>query len=208
MFQIISKYKKTSDFDKYVVRPALEEINRMTSYTVTSELIKTGRSYTHYQFTIKQNHDRKVNVNLFTDNEKQNLYNKLVDYGLTEDFAQQYVAARTVKDIKSNLRYAEDHKAGKTNWTGYLRACLESDYGVKGLFEQEKQAEADYYKLTPEQRNKRDELKKQTVAFMEQQKAAEESAKIIKPADTEVAMAGLQEVKKRLQAPRARLDSK
>lgn len=207
-FQIVNKYAKPHDFHKKVVEPSLKEINKLTDYIVTSELIRTGRSYTHYKFTIKKDKDRKDIVNLFTDDEKQNLYNKLVDYGLTQAFVQQYVAARTVKDINSNLRYAEEHRAGKTNWTGYLRTCLEADYGVKGLFEQEKKAESDYYKLTPEQRNKRDELKKQTAAFVEQQKAAEESAKIIKPADTEVAMAGLQEVKKRLQAQRTRLDGK
>lgn len=54
MLVVGKKYKTTGNFIAWVVEPSLKEINQVTNLTVSVEPKKTGRKYTHLEFTIKQ----------------------------------------------------------------------------------------------------------------------------------------------------------
>ena len=49
-FQIEDKYKSIKDLKKYVLEPALKEINQHSNYSVEWTQRKTGRSVTHFTF--------------------------------------------------------------------------------------------------------------------------------------------------------------
>ena len=54
MLVVGKKYKTTGNFIAWVVEPSIHEINQVTNLTVSVEPKKTGRKYTHLEFTIKQ----------------------------------------------------------------------------------------------------------------------------------------------------------
>lgn len=64
MFGIEEKYKKrSSDFVKYVIKPAQKELTKTAPYSFQFETIKTGRAFTHIKFKpfyIPKNRDSKL----------------------------------------------------------------------------------------------------------------------------------------------------
>jgi plasmid replication initiation protein len=50
MLQIEDKYRDFRDFNKRILKPALNELNQKTRYSITIQLIKTLRRVTHIQF--------------------------------------------------------------------------------------------------------------------------------------------------------------
>lgn len=49
------KYEQSSDIRKYIIEPALKDINKYTTLEVNYNFIKTGRKATHIEFTINPN---------------------------------------------------------------------------------------------------------------------------------------------------------
>lgn len=202
IFQITSKYKQSTDFHKKVTVPAIEEINEKTDFKVKAELIKTGRSYTHYKFYISRKKAAKTIDIQCMDEQQQAVYDKLVGYGLSSKFVSTYIKSRSLEDVIANLEYAEKHKDTAANFPAYLRNCLENDYGKNGLFTEQKEAEAAAAKLA----EMTEEEKARAIAFadfiLQQRQAAAEAAEQAaqsSPADKTTIQAGLDRIKKKLQ---------
>ncbi len=51
---LFGKYEATKDLRKWVIDTAINEINEKTPYTVSYELIKSGRKFTHLELKFKQ----------------------------------------------------------------------------------------------------------------------------------------------------------
>lgn len=201
-FEVGKKYPLFGNFNQKVVMPAIEEINQKTDFKIKAEPIKTGRSYTHYKFTITRKKPAKTIDIKFVDEQQQAAYDKLVGYGLSSKFADTYIKSRSLEDVIANLEYAEKHKDTAANFPAYLRNCLENDYGKNGLFTEQKEAEAAAAKLA----EMTEEEKARAIAFadfiLQQRQAAAEAAEQAaqsSPADKTTIQAGLDRIKKKLQ---------
>lgn len=61
-FQIEGKYKSIKDFKKYVIEPAINDINTHANYTVEWTQSKTGRRVTHLNFVFDEKQSDKLPV--------------------------------------------------------------------------------------------------------------------------------------------------
>lgn len=50
LLHVGDKYKSNYDFKRYVIDPAIEEVNMAADFTLTYEQVKTGRRITHIKF--------------------------------------------------------------------------------------------------------------------------------------------------------------
>lgn len=60
-YQIDGKYKAIKDFKKYVLEPAVTDVNTHSDLNVTWEQRKTGRRVTHLKFKFKAKKEKAVN---------------------------------------------------------------------------------------------------------------------------------------------------
>lgn len=56
---LFDKYESTKDLRKWVIDTAINEINQKTPYSVSYELVKTGRKFTHLELKFKEKKTKK-----------------------------------------------------------------------------------------------------------------------------------------------------
>lgn len=149
---IEGQYERMYDLERFVLRPAKDEINKHTDLVVDYEKIKTGRRITSILFKIEsKDQDRKIYVDYL--NETYSIKDMKNKMGLgKENFdAEQIVEiySRAVakleneeeKDIFEFVRLNYIHiKSKATNRYGYLLDALDNDYAsARG------QIKLDYY---------------------------------------------------------------
>tara|TARA_B110000008_G_C16743937_1_gene473828 strand:+ start:92 stop:775 length:684 start_codon:yes stop_codon:yes gene_type:complete len=59
---IVDKYALYKDLNKWVIKPALKELNERSDLTVSFETIKKGRRVTGFVFSFKQESQQKIDV--------------------------------------------------------------------------------------------------------------------------------------------------
>lgn len=60
MLALFDKYPATKDLRKWVIDTAIDEINKESPYTVTYEMLKTGRKFTHLEIRFKLKDNSKA----------------------------------------------------------------------------------------------------------------------------------------------------
>lgn len=172
------KHTKFSDFKKYVIEPAIAEINALTDFSVKAEPNKRGRSYVSYTFTIKRKAAKADTIEVdaipteWTD-EQNAVYSELCGYGITQHNAKSIMSKTTLDTIRNNIEYAKaQQQAGSVkSLARYLYTAITEDYAgaVKLAAEQEQRAAAQ--KMADKLRTMSDtEL---VEYFLRQQQAAE-----------------------------------
>ena len=149
-FGLGNTYSLYSDFKRFVVEPALAEINAFSKYTVRAEFIKTGRKYTHVKFDIsvkagenppidttatpqvpqKKAKPKKQDEPKLTE-QQMAACKTLEQAGITDaDFIKKIITFRSLEYITANYSYCyEKHKEGSVkNLGAYLRQALEKNY--------------------------------------------------------------------------------
>lgn len=96
MLVVGKKYKTTGNFIAWVVEPSLKETNQVTNLTVSVEPKKTGRKYTHLEFTIKQ----KPSKATAHQNERD---------GATIDFLTDNLTDKQLERIARNKQFIADY---------------------------------------------------------------------------------------------------
>lgn len=152
MFQLSDKYKLFGDFRRFVIDPAVREINALSDFNVRVTPLKTGRSYTHFKFFIKRK-VLPVTIDVETVDSKlpsdwqdwqKNMYDLLTSplNGITDDdFLIPYISSQNQDMINANIEYAKQQQnEGKVrNWPAFLRMALENNYGFNFLISQREQ---------------------------------------------------------------------
>lgn len=169
--QLGKKYETYKDFRRFVIEPALSEINVLTDYNVKAVPQKRGRSYVSYVFHIK----RKTNpidadaVPAEWTDEQNATYNEVIALGLEKDVAKKIIEEKPLNEIKISIDYAKAQKAaGKVKQLGaYLYAAINKGYGIAEAIAAEQEAAAAIAKeqerlaaMTPEQRDENEQRKK------------------------------------------------
>ena len=153
MFQLLDKYKMFNDFKRFVIDPAIKEINALSDFSVKFTPIKTGRSYTHIKFFIKRKVRSTIDVEPVDNDNKlpsdwvdwqRDIYNLLTNaqYGISDDdFLIPYISKEDQNTINANIEYAKQQQSeGKVrNWPAFLRMALENNYGFNFLISQREQ---------------------------------------------------------------------
>lgn len=188
--QLGKKYETYKDFRRFVIEPALSEINVLTDYTVKVVPQKRGRSYVSYVFHIKRKSKTKpIDADAvpaeWTD-EQNATYNEVIALGLEKDIAKKIIEEKPLNEIKISIDYAKAQKAsGKVKQLGaYLYAAINKGYGIAEARAAEQEAAAAIAKeqeridaMTPEQ------LEAYRKAEADKQAAKEMAEEIQKAAD-------------------------
>lgn len=192
LLQTGDKYKYYKDFNQSVVQTALKEINALSDFNIRAVPQKTGRSYTHYKFFIKRKPKAELEamettateISTISDEitgltEEQNAFlNELCGYGIIKKTALTFVRTIPLDKIKANIKYVkeQDKQGNVRNFTRFMIAAVEKDFAGSAILQEEKQAESDYYKLTPKQRAAQENLRKQVQEIEEDLKKSQESS--------------------------------
>lgn len=78
MFEIEDKVVKWSDFKRYVIDTAVDQVNKYTDLNISCKAYKTGRIYTDIQFIVKRGnpHQRIIDFNEITFSKSLSKINK------------------------------------------------------------------------------------------------------------------------------------
>ena len=219
MFQLTEKYKLYADFKRFVMEPAIKEINAMSDFTVRVTPLKTGKSYTHYKFYIKRKVKATIDIKpMDTDVElpsewqdwQREAYKLLTSdqNGLADDeFLIQYIS-KTEKDLlDANIEYAMQQRAeGKVRkWPAYLRMALQGNYGFNYLIskreqqlEEEKRRNALLVDPLTGELTREGKLAEQTAAFNAEQEKFRKDKEDVEPMSTDEALEKLHSLMKML----------
>lgn len=101
-FEIEEKYAAMKDFKKYVIDPAIKDINTHSNFTVSWTQRKTGRRVTHltFEFAEKKPVKTKVKKEKLKDSNTADLF-----HGLTEKQIELF-SSKLLKDAEFCGRYA------------------------------------------------------------------------------------------------------
>jgi hypothetical protein len=141
-----NKYKKYNDFKKYAILAAQEELQEKCDITFEFEEIKKGRKVEMLRFTIKRQEGRyNQSDGEQLDGENGELQRILMDMGLSEDQARQYVKEKRPEDIREAVMYTQErYKDGKikSSPTAYLLKLLSSASTLVSEFEKSEKERA------------------------------------------------------------------
>ena len=147
-------YEKFSNFKRWCLEPAIEEVNEKTDLFITVSYEKKGAAVSHIRIGIR----RKINQEepaLFADKPKieyrsneenaQLCLLEMMDvFKIKENTARSYILQYGTEFCKKQMEYVLKQKEFVTikSLGGYLKKALEEDYaGVKEIAEEAKKAE-------------------------------------------------------------------
>lgn len=219
MFQLTDRYKLFSDFKRFVIDPAIKEINALSDFYVKVTPLKTGRRLTDFKFSIKKKSKETIDVSAVIREGKlpadweqwqMDMYefltsdeNGIGDHG----FLIPYITKNKEDLIKADIEYAQRQRAeGKVKkWSAFLRTALEKHYGVNDLIskraqeleEQKRRNELLVNQLTGEL-TKEGVLAEQTAAFIAEQERLRKEQEEAEPTSRENALEKIKDMRERL----------
>ena len=142
MLMIEDKYKLVADLKRYVLNPAVEEINAKTNFYVEYEC-NGGRGKNKTTDVIFRFSKRNTYAEKLTDEELE-LYNELSGIGIKEEKLKELFELYDFERIKNNYEYALKCETTKINKSGFIIAAITNNY-IEKVHAQ---------KQTPEEKNK------------------------------------------------------
>lgn len=138
-----SKYSKTSDFTRNVIKRPLEDINCCTGYKVSFSCKKNGRAIVGYNFVMEMSADigniteNIEQISKIIENDRKEraskvvsgfgMYAELIRNGIGKIVARRLVASYSTARIRNNIEYTMQQTKIK-NKAAYLRRAIEDDY--------------------------------------------------------------------------------
>lgn len=124
-------YPEFKYFNKEVLKPSIEEVNRVTDIFLDLELKKNGNRVVALKFLIRMKSD--VNVDFVPDDQTKVLVlSRLLNLGITEKTARGYLEKYPLDYIEGNLNEVEDRIKSKKvtikNLPAYFKKALDEDF--------------------------------------------------------------------------------
>lgn len=124
--QIDSKYKSFGDLRRYVIDPAIKEINKCTSITAKYESdARRGKKATYITF-IGRYKSKPVNPNIY-NKEQMEIISILKLHGINQKTAEELTMAYSIDYIRENMDYALSMPK-KKNTAAYIVAAIQENY--------------------------------------------------------------------------------
>ena len=100
-FGVSSKYEKVFEFKRWVLLPAIAEVNSQGDFRISLKQEKVGRSITHFQILIKKlkTEKTKEKTNPSRDPNTADLFTKMTD-------AQRHLFAKKLSDMPEMSKYS------------------------------------------------------------------------------------------------------
>lgn len=217
MFEVTDKYKAFGDFYRWVVKPAIKEINKHTDLTITDvEKIKEGRRVVALRFKFKGKRGEELALARGESVQKEfefvkpeNMAEEVSDKDRIFDTYQKDVVARFGVTPSSFLRLLDDYNEAQIKQairvTGRAKFNQQIKSSVAGFFVQalkngytDEKEEADRKKVVQIASKQSEDEKKKRIQQLKREKAKAINAKIKeltsqKPNTTDKAIADLRE---------------
>lgn len=103
MLDLGTRYKQFNDLLKRVIAPSVEEINEQSELKVTAIPKKTGRKFTHIQFTIKEKPKPK-NIEITRDQNTIDIFCQLTDSQI-KTYSSILSKVHSISDLAGNKDY-------------------------------------------------------------------------------------------------------
>lgn len=145
MLEMEDLYKQFGGFNQKILKPSINEINKLTDYHMDYKQDKAGRRVTDITFFVRckasasKSNRKKQIVTIDADatptewsDEQKALYDELVGYGLTKKAAKEFINTKPLEDIRISVDYTlAQQKAGKIKaLSKYMYSAIAEGYGV------------------------------------------------------------------------------
>jgi hypothetical protein len=195
------QYLRFKDFNLYVLKPAVKEINTKTELFVEIEREKTGRKISGIKFLISKNKNQPASTiqesmlpieeDIFNLGEKQKIFDTIKSScpGILESTIKKIIAENSAEKIEIALKYTKER--AEKNPAAYLNEILKNEnFGEEEIQSRKKREENLKRKkeefLKKEEEEKAEKLKKEKVSeFIEKnpeifEKILKEQKEIVK----------------------------
>ena len=101
-FGVVDKYPRTAEFKRWVLLPAIAEVNSQGDFRISLKQEKVGRSITHFQILIKKlkTEKTKEKTNPSRDPNTADLFTKMTD-------AQRHLFAKKMSEMPEMSSYSQ-----------------------------------------------------------------------------------------------------
>jgi len=129
-----TQYKEYKDFSKWVLKPAIEEVNDVSDIHITPEFRRENRRVSEIRFSIEKRPALSDAVNAQLDSlNVEPILERLTQSGITNSVASALILKYPEGRIVRNLDYVERELRQGTaikNVGGYTVKAIEADYGL------------------------------------------------------------------------------
>jgi plasmid replication initiation protein len=178
-------YKEFKYFNKFILKPAIKEINAFTNIIIAPEFKKEKREVKAIKFSVKPNPQLSLlDRDAQDEMSSSKTFNRLLEMGVSKVLARQYIEERGEAYISEKLDITVSEKAkGKIKSVGgFLTKAIEQDYKTAEVV----------------QKKSVDEAKKQREAKANQQRQLEDLRGLLKKIHSQTTSDSLDVVKKHL----------
>ena len=101
-FGVVDKYPRTAEFKRWVLLPAIAEVNAQGDFRISLNQEKIGRTITHFQILIKKlkTEKTKEKTNPSRDPNTADLFTKMTD-------AQRHLFAKKMSEMPDMSKYSQ-----------------------------------------------------------------------------------------------------
>lgn len=134
---LVKSYDQFKDLNKYVIKPAIKEINRVTDIIVDVTTKRSGRQIKYLKFSIQEKKQLTIPF-IFNDEEKSNhqLTQRLMKLGFKRETIEEILGQYDDHYIIKHLDYVEKKIANGDkikSATGYFISALKNDYDLSPM---------------------------------------------------------------------------
>lgn len=119
----ISEAYNFSTFENRVLKKGISQINEFSELTMSYHKMKTGRSYTHIQFVVKEKTNQQTKIK-FEDENKQLVGRLVNEFKVQTKLANQIVMCLPSKEIRLKLRDIQLNKIEVKDIGAYTFSCF------------------------------------------------------------------------------------
>ena len=124
-------YQTYKHLNAKIIKPAVAEINKVSDIIVTPEIRKQGRAVSHIRFLIERNPQLAImNIDDGEAVRRSSTYHRLVDLGVSDRLARQWLAEHGEDYVKQKMVYVSE-QTDVQNPARYLSAAIKGDFAAK-----------------------------------------------------------------------------
>jgi plasmid replication initiation protein len=155
-------YDEFKYFNKFVLIPAIKEVNQVSSIEIDLLTQKTGRKVTHIGFAVKQKRQIQLAIpDVINDLKASKEYEDLIDLGIQHIQAISWLQEYDNQYIRSQIDFVKDEQAKgkiKSSLSGFLVSAIKGQYKNEKQVLKEKQEKEKQRQLEEDRKRKKESL--------------------------------------------------
>lgn len=155
-------YEEFKYFKRFVLNPAIKEINQVSSIEIELLTRKTGRKITHISFLIKQKKQIQLDIpEAINELKNTREYEDLINLGIQHIQAIAWLQEYGNEYIRNQIDFVkEEHAKGKikSSLSGFLVSAIKGKYKNEKQLEKDRREKERTRRLKEESKKKKEEL--------------------------------------------------